>query len=128
MAEITNPQVVKTINEVVRPMADRLAGMLTQADAFYGAILSPTGWTEVLGPCGITPELVGADLMPSLEDFPDEVIGDGAVSDGRPIATLRKFLALVRIVAQLKGLADMEQNGISEYTRSVAFSLAVNPR
>jgi hypothetical protein len=122
--DITNPQAVARCNEVVRPMADRLAGLCQITDQFALQVMTP----EVLGPLGITSELIGAAEMPTPEAFPDEVVVDGSAIDGRPICTRRKVLALVRVIAQLKQLKDATIYGVPRYTEAVAASLAVNPR
>jgi hypothetical protein len=121
---IDNQQVIRKCNEVVRPMADRLAGLCQIADQFALQILTP----EVLTPLGITSEMIADDEMPTIEAYPDEEIGDGSQTDGRPLATRRKVLALVRVISQLKYLKDQTVYGVPHYTEVVAAALAVNPR
>jgi hypothetical protein len=120
---IDNPQVVRWANEVARPTADRLAGLCRLADVFVAQALSP----EVLGPLGITPEILAGEAMPTLEAFPDDQVADGSQGDGRPLGTRRKMLALIRVMYQLKTIKDAEVYSTPRYTEAVALSLAVNP-
>ena len=121
---IENAQVVRLCNEVARPAADRLAGLCDLSDRFTAQSLSP----EILGPLGITPAILGGENMPTELDYPDEFIADGSVTDGRPLMTRRKLLALIRVMYQLKLIKDAPVLGVAGYTERVAYSLAVNPR
>lgn len=121
---IDNPQVIRFSNEVARPTADRLAGLCGWCDQFVAQALTP----EILGPLGITPEILGGEAMPTEQDYPDEQIADGSAQDGRPLATRRKLLALIRVAYQLKTIKDATVGGTARYTEAVAYSLAVNPR
>jgi hypothetical protein len=121
---IDNPQVVRVCNEVIRPSADRLAGLCTFADEFANRFILP----EVLGPLGITYELLIAPTLPTEQDFPDDDIADGSVADGRPLMTRRKVLQLARVLLDLRNQKSATVYEVDQYVEKVAFALAVNPR
>lgn len=125
---INNPQLSQVCDSLVRPAADKLAGMCQYADQFAAVLLSPQGFAELLAPAGITPQLVMAPGMPTEQDFPDAEIASLQSGDTRRTLTRRKLLALIRIVAQFKGLKDYEQYDTPQWVQSIAFAIAVNPR
>lgn len=118
---IDNPQVTYGFNNYLRPGADRLAQMVHFADSMCQQMMDP----EFLTPLGLTLADIAAETLLNVDD---EQVDDGRASEGIPLATKRKALALIRIYAQLNALCKATQYGIPEYVKSVAYDLAVNPR
>lgn len=108
MATIDNPQVVKFINEVLRPLNDQFAGL------FYNALRAKAQFAaQGLG-----------DLIPTTTDL----INDGSGSDGRP--TMTGFFAHMEM-AQVEAFLSIAQapgnSGEPSLIDNVN-SISVNPR
>ena len=85
MANITDPQVIKFCNEVVRPLADKLIGV--------DAVITAETITWV------------AEVAPSLASAADaDIVDDGASEDGRTPLTKADIINFVTQLAALTTL------------------------
>lgn len=115
-----NALLLNFVNESVRPVADRLAGLLPLPDAILNACIGQ-GLCEVLG---TTPEdlLAGPWTDEMYQAVPvDAIVGsDGG---GRTLLTNHHVIGILRVLAAVKYLADS-----NPALGPLLGAVAVNPR
>lgn len=121
---IDNPLLLKFCNETVRPVADRLAGLLPLLDSVRDAVVGQ-GHAAVLGTDDAT-LLRGPDHPWMEADYaavgaPQAIVGSD--SDGRSLLTNHDIIAFVRVMAALRGMKTANPN-----LGPLMGKLAVNPR
>lgn len=117
-----DPVSTRFLNEQVRPLADRLAGLLPLPDAFV-AMFDAKGIGTLLNiPPGLLTQaapLVDADYATVSGD----ILDDGRAAEGITQLTARDVLAFFRIMRFLGAMLDSDP-----MVQQVAFKIAVNPR
>jgi hypothetical protein len=121
---IDNPVLLRFCDETVRPVADRLAGLLPLLDAVADAATGQ-GLAAVLGTTD-SALFRGADEPWGPEDYgatgaPQAVTGSDA--GGRTLLTTYDVIAFLRVMAALKGM-----RAANPALGPLIGKLAVNPR